>query len=73
MRALALVLGLTLGAATPALAGSAVERLVGVVSPTVGARVDGQGRFVGPGGTQPATVTRERVGDTLVVTVVPSV
>jgi len=72
---LTIVAATVLGAAAlPAmgLGGTASEHLSGVVTPTIGAAVDAQGRFVRAGGTQPATVTREDRGSTVLITITPA-
>jgi hypothetical protein len=50
---------------------ASTERLTGVVTPTIGVRVDTAGAILGTGGTQPVTVTRERRAAGVLVTVTP--
>lgn len=73
-RLAAAVVVLALAGATPAAIGAVTgEQLVGVVTPTIGITVDATGSASAIGGTQPATVTREQRGETLVVTVIPAI
>jgi hypothetical protein len=51
---------------------ASTERLTGVVTPTIGVRVDTAGAISGTGGTQPVTVTRERRAAGVLVTVTPA-
>jgi hypothetical protein len=66
------VLCTALALLTTVAAQASPERLTGVVTPTIGVRVDGAGAISGTGGTQPVTVTRERRDAGVVVTVTPA-
>lgn len=59
-------------AATPAAAGGqAAQKVSATVAPQFGAAIAADGSVVGSASTIPVQVTRERVGGTEIVTIVP--